>query len=140
MEANNKRLIDEKKFTLIKTLLSSGGFDDIQVAKIADVCRYTVSKIKHCASFEDYEAQKRAAAELAAKRYAEKTSKQDEVREALQNATEQIAEEKAKKNYDFTESQLDTIIEKLTSLEKIALQIATLVGLPKEDSDNKAPF
>lgn len=130
--------VTKEKWERIKKLKSAGVFTQDEIAKIVDVSKASVSNCARTGSYEEYQALIRSYA-TAKKKAQEARAERDSVaRTVYENELENVKSNIV--NKDFTEAQLDRIIELLVENNKKLTQLTELWGMPKSEQDNYKPF
>lgn len=128
------RKLSEQQYEAIKTVLNSkADFTQTQISKMFGVTQTLVSEIKRSASYEDMYIQRQAAKKLAASKRAAKKKGTEPI-----TASEAL-EHVQTKNYDFTEAQLDCILDELKEISKQLAQVVTMMGVPPETKAEEEP-
>ena len=136
MSANYK--VTKEKWEQIKKLKSAGVFTQNEIAKIVDVSKASVSNCARSNSYEEYQALVRAYSTVKKQIQEDRAERDSMSRAVYENELENVKNNIA--NKDFTEAQLDRIIELLVENNKKLTQLTELWGMPKSEQDSYKPF
>lgn len=130
--------VTKEKWEQVKKLKSAGVFSQVEIAKIVGISDASVSNCARANTYEEYQALVRSYA-TAKKKAREVRAERDSVARAVyQNELENVKNNIV--NKDFTEAQLDRIIELLVENNKKLTQLAELWGMPRSEQANYKPF
>ena len=121
--------VTKEKWEQVKKLKSAGVFSQIEIAKIVGISDASVSNCARANTYEEYQALVRS--------YATAKKKAQEIREARDSVARAVYQNELENvknnvvNKDFTEAQLDRIIELLVENNKKLTQLAELWGMPR---------
>lgn len=130
--------VTKEKWEQVKKLKSAGVFTQTEIAKIVGVSKASVSNCARTNSYEEYQALIRAYATVKKQTQEAREERNSAARAVYENELENVKSNIV--NKDFTEAQLDRIIELLVENNKKLTQLTELWGMPKSEQDNYKPF
>ena len=137
--------IDEEFYNRIKKVLDMNTLSNVQVSKLFNVSDTVVGRIKRSADYNDYGRMKKAEAILTQRRAEEKAKREQEAKQAYQEATDKYIE-KAKQVIKCEEDpQISDILEELKEINMKLGQLVTIWETEKtnerwEQRNNYRPF
>ena len=137
--------VDEELYTRIKRVLDMNTLTNVQVGKLFNVSDVVVGRIKRSADYNDYGRMKKAEAILAQRRAEEKAKREQEAKQAYQEAADDYVE-KAKQVIKYEEDpQISDVIEELKEINMKLGQLVTIWETEKnnerwEQRNNYRPF
>lgn len=137
--------VDEELYTRIKKVLDMNTLSNVQVGKLFNISDTVVGRIRHSADYSDYGRMKKAEAILAQRRAEEKAKREQEAKQAYQEATDEYIEKAKQVIKNEEDPQLTDILEELREIKLGINRLVTIWETEKtnerwEQRNNYRPF